>query len=213
MKLILIHGSFQEPALNKLAKIKKDFNPLSVTESSGSAFNISSPGLFSEKRLIIVENPDLKVMEKVIDQTDSELTIVLKFSKLLEKSSPILKKAVEVKAEILTFTEVNQTSIFPLLDLLGNKSNHSFKEFEKNYSEFGAQYLLTMLAYFLRRMTQKEKSSSEFMRQKIESQKRNFSIGRIEELYREIIETDFKIKQGLLEEKLGLTMLIDKILS
>jgi DNA polymerase III delta subunit len=213
MKLILIHGSFQEPAFSKLAQIKKDFNPLSITESSGSVFNISSPGLFSEKRLIIVENPDLKVVEKVIDQTDSELTIVLKFSKLLEKSSPILKKALEIKAEVLTFTEVNQTSIFPLLDLLGNKSQNSFKEFEKNYSEFGAQYLLTMLAYFLRRMTQKEKSSSDFMRQKIESQKRNFPLNKIEELYREIIETDFKIKQGLLEEKLGLTMLIGKILN
>ncbi len=213
MKLILIHGSFQEPAFSKLVQIKKDFNPLSITESSGSVFNISSLGLFSEKRLIIVENPDLKVLERVIDQTDSELTIVLKFSKLLEKSSPILKKALEIKAEVLTFTEVNQTSIFPLLDLLGNKSQNSFKEFEKNYSEFGAQYLLTMLAYFLRRMTQKEKSSSDFMRQKIESQKRNFPLNKIEELYREIIETDFKIKQGLLEEKLGLTMLIGKILN
>ena len=215
MKLILIHGNLQTAVLNKLNQIKKDFDALSITESSemGSSFNFSSPGLFSEKRLIILENPDLKTVEKAALETDADLTIVIKFNKSLEKSSPIYKKLIADKVEAFVFDESNQTSIFPILDMLGTKNKNTLKEFEKNYPEFGGQYLLTMLAYFLRRMIQKPKSGSDFMRQKIESQKKNFDVEKIKLLYKEIIETDFKIKQGLIEEKLALTFLIQKIIT
>lgn len=215
MKLILIHGNLQTAVLNKLNLIQKDFDALSITESSemGSSFNFSSPGLFSEKRLIILENPDLKTVEKALAEKDPDLTIVIKFNKSLEKSSPIYKKLTAEKVEAFVFDESNQTSIFPFLDMLGTKNKNSIKEFEKNYSQFSGQYLLTMLAYFLRRMIQKPKSASSFMRQKIESQKKNFGVEKIKLLYKEIIETDFKIKQGLIEEKLALTFLIQKILT
>ncbi len=214
MKLILIHGSLQDSALKKVSALKKDYDPLSVTEigTADSGFNLASPGLFSETRLVILENPDLKTVEKAAKQTDPNLTVLIKFNKSLEKASPILKKILQAKGEVYEFNENNQTSIFPLLDMLGTKNKNSFKEFEKNYAEFGGQYLLTMLAYFLRRMIQKPKSGSDFMRQKIESQKRNFPQNQIVKLYREIIETDFKIKQGLVEEHLGVTMLVQKIL-
>jgi len=214
MKLILIHGSLQDSALKKVSALKKDYDPLSVTEigTADSGFNLASPGLFSETRLVILENPDLKTVEKAAKQTDPNLTVLIKFNKSLEKASPILKKILQAKGEVYEFNENNQTSIFPLLDMLGTKNKNSFKEFEKNYAEFGGQYLLTMLAYFLRRMIQKPKSGSDFMRQKIESQKRNFPQNQIVKLYREIIKTDFKIKQGLVEEHLGVTMLVQKIL-
>ena len=184
-------------------------------EFSGSTpdINISSPGLFSEKRLIILENPDIRIIEKVVGEKDPDLTVLVKFGKALEKTSVVLKKIQEEKGEIFLFDEGSQTSIFPLLDMLGTKNRNSFKEFEKNYPEFGGQYLLTMFAYFLRRMVQKPRSSSDFMRQKIESQKKNFSRGKIQNLYKEIIETDFQIKQGLIEEKLGVTLLVQKILN
>lgn len=215
MKLILIHGSLQDLVLKKLSAVKQDFSPLSVTEISqiGPGFSLASPDLFSEKRLIILENPDIKTVEKAVGETDPDLTVVVKFSKSLEKSSPVLKKLVEVKAEIFEFNEQNQSSIFPFLDMLGTKNKNSLWEFEKNYSGFGGQYLLTMLAYFLRRMIQKPKSGSDFMKRKIESQKRNFPVEKIKLLYKEIIETDFEIKQGLTDEKLAVTILVNKILS
>lgn len=215
MKLILLHGNLQAAVLQKAARIKKEFDPLSITEiaDSGSGFHLSSPSLFSEKRLVIFENPDIKVVEKIVLETDSDLTVLIKFSKSLEKSSAVLKKVLEERGEVLSFDESSQTSIFPLLDMLGNKKNTAFKELEKNYSEFGGQYLLTMLAYFLRRMIAKPKSTSSFMLQKLEQQKRNFNQEKIKSLYKEIIQTDFKIKQGLIEEKLGVTLLIQKILS
>ncbi|HLC87802.1 MAG TPA: hypothetical protein VJG66_01990 [Patescibacteria group bacterium] len=215
MKLILLHGSLQEAVLNKIGSIKKEFDPLSITEISESnpGFSLSSPSLFSKKWLVILENPDIRIVEKAILEKDPDLTILIKFSKSLEKSSAILKKVLESKGEIFNFEESNQTSIFPLLDLLGNKNKRAFLEFEKNYSEFSGQYILTMLAYFLRRMVQRPKTGSDFMRQKIESQKRNFSPENIKDLYKEIIETDFKIKQGVVEEKLGVTLLVRTILN
>jgi len=207
MKLILLHGNFQDALLKKVTQIKRGFDPLSITENLEI-----SPSLFSEKRLVILENPDIKMVEKAAFEKDPDLTILIKFNKSLEKSSPILKKVIETAGEILSFEETAQSNIFPWLDMLGTKQKNAFKEFEKNYSEFGGQYLLTMLAYFLRRMVAKPKSSSDFMRQKIESQKRNFNLEKIKDLYREIIETDFRIKQGLVEEKLGVTLLVQKIL-
>lgn len=214
MKLILLHGSLQEAVLNKVSAIKKEFDPLSITEISevGAGFSLSSPGLFSSKRLVIFENPDIKIVEKTVLETDPDLTILVKFNKSLEKSSPILKKVLENRGETVVFDENNQTSIFPFLDMLGTKKP-AFKEFEKNYSEFGGQYILTMLAYFLRRMVAKPKTGSDFMRQKIEFQKKNFSPDRIKKLYRAILDTDYQIKQGLIEENLGVTLLIQKISS
>lgn len=215
MKLILLHGNFQIAVLQKAAQIKKEFDPLSISEiaDSGPGFNLSSPSLFSEKRLVILENPDIKVVEKIIEEKSIDLTILIKFSKHLEKSSAVLKKILENKGEVFNFEESAQISIFPFLDMLGTKNRNAFKEFEKNYSQYGGQYLITMLAYFLRRMIQRSKTSSDFMSQKIESQKRNFNQERIKSLYSEIIETDFKIKQGLIEEKLGVTLLVQKILN
>lgn len=214
MKLILLHGSHQVAVVNKLTEIKKNFDSLSITEMSDS-FNsqISSGSLFSQNRLVILENPDLKSVEKALNESDPNLTIVLKFSKSLEKSSPILKKLSDTKVEIFVFNDIEQNTIFPFLDMLGSKSKSSLKEFEKNYNLFAAQYLLTMLAYFLRRMIQKPKSTSSFMLQKLESQKKNFPKDKIRLLYKEIIETDFKIKQGLIDEKLGMTILINKIIT
>lgn len=212
MKLILMHGSAVDAILKKTAQIKKEFDPLSITEGLDKSANIDSfsQSLFSEKRLIVLDNPDLKTIEQATIIADPQITVLIKFLKPLEKSSPIYKKIIELKGEVLVFDESQEISIFPFLDMLGNLNKSSFKEFEKVYSEFGGQYILVMLAYFLRRMIQKPKSVSSFMQQKLAAQKKNFDLEKIKSLYKELIETDFKIKQGLIEEKLGVTMLVQK---
>ncbi|MBI2594061.1 hypothetical protein HYW44_05475 [Candidatus Daviesbacteria bacterium] len=215
MKLILVHGNFQPGVLKKVAEIKTGFDPLSITESfeADLGLNFSSPSLFSDKRLVILENPDMKILEESLSQANPGLTVLVKFSKALEKSSAILKRVIEAKGEVFIFEESSQTSIFPFLDMLGNLNKKAYMELEKNYTEFGGQYILSMLAYFLRRMVQKPKTESGFIRQKIEAQKKNFRAERIIKLYRDLIETDFKIKQGLIEEKIGITLLVQKIIS
>lgn len=214
MKLILIRGNSEDAILRKISEIKKNFDPLSINEilEGASKFDLTTPSLFSNTRLLILHNPEINIIDKAIALNDSGLTVLVKY-KGLEKSSPVLKKFLEAKGEVLSFDETTDTPIFPFLDMLGNLNKKAFSELEKNYSDMGGQYILTMLAYFLRRMVAKPKSSSDFMRQKIEAQKKNFSLERIQKLYKEIIETDFKIKQGLLEERFAVTLLIQKILS
>ncbi len=228
MKIILIHGSLQELVSKKVSEIKNNFDLLGISESDGSNISLSSPSLFSEKRLLILNDPDMAVVENVLEKNvladkDPELTIILRFSKTLEKSSPILKKLTEVKTETFAFIDPHRENIFPLLDMIGNKqslrsddlkNNSAFRELEQNYDEFSGQYVLVMMGYFLRRMIAKPKSGgSAFMAQKIEAQKRNFNREKIEQSYKDLIETDFKIKQGLLDEKMGVSMLLQKFLS
>lgn len=210
MKLILIHGSLQELVSKKVSEIKNNFEALEINESDGSDISLNSQSLFSEKRLVILNDPNLKAVENVLENEHPELTVILRFSKTLEKSSPILKKITGAKVETFSYIDPHQENIFPLLDMIGNKNKSAFAELEQNYEEFSGQYVLAMLGYFLRRMI--IGSKSDFMNQKILSQKKNFPLEKIKKLYKEIIITDFKVKQGMLEEKLGVTLLIGKIL-
>lgn len=212
MKIILVHGNLPEAVFNKVDSIKTGYDPLSVTEvDAGSEIDLSSTSLFSEKRLVIFDNPDIKLIEKLAGDNSTELTVLLRYAKLLEKSSPIIKKAGEIKAEIFSFEEKNQNTVFPFLDFLGNLNAKAYAEMEKNYKESGGQYLITMLAYFLRRMIL-NKTSSDYMRSKIEQQKRNFSKEKIMDLYKELIETDFKIKRGFIDDRMGVLLMVEKIL-
>lgn len=210
MKIILIHGSLQDLVSKKVSEIKNNFDPLGISESDGTEISLNSQSLFAEKRLIIINNPDLMIVENILENKDGELTIILRFSKSLEKSSPILKKLIGTRVEVFSYIDPHQENIFPFLDMIGNKSKKAFIELEQNYDEFGGQYVLAMLGYFLRRMI--IGSKSDFMNQKILSQKKNFPLEKIKKLYKEIIMTDFKVKQGLVEEKLGVTLLVGKIL-
>jgi hypothetical protein len=68
-----------------------------------------------------------------------------------------------------------------------------------------------MIAYFLRRMVLL-KTASDFMKTKITQQKKNFPEERIKILYRELILTDYNVKKGLTDDRLGLSLLVEKIL-
>lgn len=213
MKLILISGSAQDAIIKKITQVKKDFDPLAVTEiSEKETFDLFNQSLFSDKRLVVLDSPNLKTVEQALNQKDANLWVLIKFLKPLEKTSPILKIVLEAKGEVLNFDESKEISIFPLLDMLGNLNQKAYLELEKNYQQFGGQYILTMLAYLLRRMVQTPKTGSDFMRQKIESQKKNFTLEKIQSLYLKLIATDFRIKQGLIEEKLAISLLVQSFL-
>jgi DNA polymerase III delta subunit len=212
MKIILIHGNLPEAVFSKVSSIKTGYDPLSITEvEAGGDLDLSSVSLFSEKRLIIFDSPDIKLIEKLEGDNSPELTVLLRYAKPLEKSSPVIKKAGEMKAEIFNFEERNQSTVFPFLDFLGNLNAKAYGEMEKNYKESGGQYLITMLTYFLRRMIL-NRTTSDYMRSKIEQQKRNFSKETITRLYKDLIETDFKIKRGLIDDKTGVLLMVEKIL-
>lgn len=218
MRLIILHGSGLSAIANKIFATRKNFDPLAVTEINckekdlGQVLaEISTPQLFAEQRLVVLEN-----LEPASDLSklpgDEKLTIALKFSKKLLPASEILKSTLRFKPQTILLEEKDETSIFPFLDMLGEKNKRAFGELGKYLEEWGGQYVLTMIFYFLRRMVISSKKMPSFMAAKIDRQKKNFNLEKIQELYKEVIETDFRIKSGLIEEKLALTLLVEKIL-
>jgi DNA polymerase III delta subunit len=221
MNIILLHGNALSAQSNKISQIKKEFEKLEVLELSAKekdypqiVAELLTPQLFSEKRLIILENIDEKVVDLEGLPKDESLTLVLRFSKPLHTSSSLLKKATSFGAQVILLSEKEESSIFPFLDDLAMKNTKGvYSKVDKLYEEMGFQYILTMIFYMLRRLILPAKNLPPFIVKKIETQKSNFPKERVKELYKYALETDFKIKSGLMEEKIGLTRIMQKILS
>lgn len=216
MKLIVLHGLGEVALLNKLSSIKEKFDSTEIVELDGKqiSFNqaqatIKTPLLFTNDRLIIMENFPETVDLKLINIEDLGLTLVLKYSKTLTATSPIVKLANQLKGQILGFNEENESLIFPLLDLLIAKKPLALVLFEKSYLKYGGQYIFVMLIFMLRRLILPPKSTPEFALKKIAQDKARFPDELIAKYYREILLTDYKIKSGLLDEKLALNQLIN----
>lgn len=217
MNLIILHGNGLSAIASKLITLKKGFEPLAVLSLSSrekdfatALMEISTGQLFSQKRLVVLEDFDDIDLNKLPE--DENLTLVLRFPKDLGEKSPLLKEAYKRKAQILLLSEEKEKNIFPFLDELAEKNSQSVKKLNKLLDEYGGQYVLTMIFYLLRRLLMSPKKLPAFVVQKINKQKQNFSENKIKELYQFALETDFKIKTGATEEKLGLTLLVDKIL-
>lgn len=219
MKLIIIHGNGLSAISQKISLVKKNFDKLSVIELSGKSAQfektlaeLSTPSLFANERLVILEDIDEKLnFEKL--PTDDSLTIILRFSKALPKTSAVFKTTAQAKPEIILFSEEQETNIFPFLDKLSDKNTLAMREVDQLLDEFGGQYLLTMIFYMLRRLVVSPQKLPSFVAQKIAKQKRNFPNEKINELYKKTIETDFKIKKGLVDERMGLTLLVNNIVT
>lgn len=219
MNLIILHGNGVVALSQKITQIKKEFDSLAIFEFNGKKSNlegilaeISTGGLFSEKRLVILEEFEGIDLEKL--PLDEELTLVLKYGKNLASNSLVLKKAIALKAKIISLTEKDEVLIFPFLDALAEKNKKQvFDRLDKLLSDYGGQYMLTMIFFMLRRFLFIPKNLPSFVIKKIEFQQKQFSKEKIKTLYREAIETDFRIKKGLVEEKMGIFLLVEKILT
>lgn len=215
--IILIHGNALVSISQKISQLKKGYNPLSVSELSVKSLgwgqvilDLSNSSLFDEKRLVILEQID--VSSEIDDLPDSpNLTVVLKFTKSLPSTSKILKSAILKKAQIILLSERDEVAIFPFLDGLAEKKTNVLQDLDEILVEAGGQYLLTMIFYMFRRLIVSPKSLPPFVFKKIENQKRNFPQDKITYFYKRGLETDFKIKSGLISEKLALTLLAQEI--
>lgn len=217
--ITLIYGNGLTEISKKISEIKKRFEPLAVqvfsnkqTAFEQALIGLSSGGLFSDARLAILEDYDDKIdLTKILN--DDQLNVVLIIRKNLTPSNNLLKQATQLKAQIFNFSEEGETNIFPFLDNLADKNPRAMQQLEDHFDEWGGQYILTMVFYMLRRMIQDPKKLPQFVQQKILKQKQNFPLEKITDLYKSVLETDYKIKSGLIEEKIGMTLLINKILT
>lgn len=204
MRLLLLHGSAEHISRQKLSEIKRQFDNgnIQVVDSFSSVKDVMgalmSLPLISEKRLVILEEPTEDIrMDQIADSDD--LTLVVWFGKELAEKSSVLKFVKEKKGEILYFPPEKETSVFPFLDMLGNKDKRAFvelKKLKKNGSD--TQYLITMILYLLRSLAVPNKKAPSFVQQKTQKQRQNFP--NLSQMYKFVLETDFKLKSGLLEK-------------
>lgn len=218
MKLIVIHGNGLVSQQAKLLQIKKEFDSLAILEIDSTekdfasvVVEIANLQLFSQKRLIILENFDSVDLSRL--PKDENLTVVLRFTKPLPSESPFLKEASSLKAQIIALNEEQEKNIFPFLDDLAEGNSTAMVQLNKLLDQFGGQYLLTMIFYMLRRLIILPKKLPPFIINKLKKQRQLLGVAKIEKLYQMSLETDFKIKSGLMEERIGLTRLVHQILT
>lgn len=217
MKLQLLHGPAINSSRARLTQIKQKFgrNNVVVYEEGASISDIvggsATIPLIPEPRLVILENPSEDLAIPTIDSSD--LMFVLWFDHEVNSKKPILESVKKVKGEIIFFPEAKEMSVFPFLDYLAAKDKKAFLELGKlKTAGFDIQYFLTMVFYLLRSLSCTPKNAPSFVKDKLSRQRKHFPLERITNLYREIIEIDFKIKSGLLEKEQAEFLLINKFL-
>lgn len=218
MKLVLLHGLAIEASRQKLLSLKSKFSSSNTLQSSNVSEILASlmtMPLIAEERAIILENPaDDLPLNKLSDAMD--LTLIFWFDKELSEKSAILN-FVKNKGEVLYFPLEKESSIFPFLDLLASKNPKAFLELKKlqtTHEKFSdMQYLITMIFYLLRSLAVTPKNAPPFVKQKLEKQRKNFTSQDIKNLYRFIIESDFKIKSGFLDNTHAEFLVVNKFLN
>ncbi len=218
MNIIVFHGGNYAVLSRKLGELRSQFNPDAVTQLSmkSLAFDqillgLGTPSLFADKRLVIIEEADEKKIDISKFPNDEHVTVVLIFNKELGGSSSLLQNALKKSATIYALSLPQDKSVFQFLDFVGEKNGKALGAFEELYSQFGGQYLLTMLLYLFRRLIVPAKNQS-YGAEKLERQRKNYSPDQISDCYFEILQTDFFIKSGKVEEKTALLLLIQKLI-
>lgn len=206
MKLQLLHGLGISASRKKLTEIKNKFasNAVITFDSDSNIQSIlnalTTPSLLDEEQLIVWENPPEEFAHDSLFMTHHS-SLILWFDHKIKETSKILKWVKEQKGEVLNFPEEKEISIFPFLDLLANKDKRAFLELKKlKEADFDIFYFLTMAFYLLRNLTVTPQNAPSFVKQKIDRQRKNFVTEEITEIYKNLLEIDFKIKSGFLEK-------------
>lgn len=197
MRLLVLHGPAINSSRQKLLEIKKGFNPDNITVFEKTAnkedilASLQTESLFEGEQLIVLENPisfDLSLVT-----SHPSLTLVLWFDKEIDT-----KKFREI--EILFFPEGKEISIFPFLRMLGTKDKKAYLELNKlKIAGFESQYFITMILYLLRNLIATPKKAADFVKQNNIRMRKNFTNDDLVNLYKRVLEIDFKIKNGLME--------------
>ncbi len=218
MKPLLLHGTAKVASRNKLLSVKEKFdqNNIVVFEEGSDLQtmlgSLATASLFSEERLIILENPPEDFTFDSLTLNDS-LTLILWFDHEVSAKKPITEWA-KKNGQIFFFPEAKEVSVFPFLDCLATKDKKAFLELNKlKNAGFDIQYFITMVFYLLRNLLVTPKNAPQFVKDKLQRQRKNFDKEKITNLYKEIIEIDFKIKSGLLEKSQAEFLLVNKFIS
>ncbi len=214
MKLLLLHGQAVNNSRHKLNDIKQRFDVNNVVVfDEGSKVDeilgsLLTQSIFDEERLIILENPSEDFINYTL--TPVPCTLVFWFDhKVLEKK-PIIDWVKKSNGEVLLFDEARPYSVFPFLDYLAAGDLKAFEEIKKlKLSGFDIFYFITMVFYLLRNLVVTPKNVPLFVQNKLQSQRQKFTASKIQNLYKNVLKIDFKLKSGLLEISQAEFQLVD----
>lgn len=216
-KLLLLHGPGKTSSRKKLIEEKGRFDPENVvafdSESSPKdiADNLVATSLFTDERLVILENPSEDFTNYPILTTHYQL--ILWFDHEVSEKKPVMEWVKKNNGQMLYFPESKEISVFPFLDYLAAGRVEAFLEIDKlKKANFDIHYLITMVFYLLRNLVITPKTAPQFVKDKLTRQRKNFDLGKITKTYKEILEIDFKIKSGLLEKSQAEFSLVSKFL-
>lgn len=219
MKLLLLHGSAKQISRKKLLEIKGKFDPNNVIvfESSSDSQTVFSylmtPSFLSEEQLIILENPDESLNFDSLTHNDS-LTLILWFDHEVSDKKPILVWVKKNNGQILYFPESKEISVFPFLDLLAQGNIKAFLEMKKlKMAGYDIFYFNTMTLYLLRNLVATPKNAPQFVKEKLKKQKVRFNQQSLTNLYKNILELDFKLKSGLIESQQAEFLLVNRFIN
>lgn len=204
MKLLLLHGPAVNTSRSKLLELRKKFHPNNVVifegvDDMGSILtNLQSVSLFDEERLVVIENAPEDFTNYTLNPVP--FTLIFWFDHEVSEKKAVCQFVKNNQGQIHFFPETKEVSIFPFLDYLGNRDKKAFLEMDKlKRAGFDNQYLITMIFYLLRNLVATPKEAKEFVKNKNERMRKNFSAIELESLYKFVLQTDFKIKSGLLD--------------
>ncbi len=215
-KLQLLHGPAVNNSRHKLNSIREKFDADNVvvfderSETQEIVGSLMTQSIFVGEKLFILENPSEDLNLPLIT---SDLVLVIWFDHTVTEKKPIMDWAKKLKAEILFFPEDREVSVFPFLDYLANEDQKAFLEIKKlKNGGFDIFYFLTMTFYLLRNLVNTPKKAPQFVRQKLDKQRKNFDLQKITKLYEEMLELDFKLKSGLLDQNQAEFLLVNKFI-
>lgn len=210
MKQLVLHGPAINSSRKKLKEIKQKFDPNNVitfekgSEISDILASLQTVSMFKEDRLVIIENSS---EDFLLNYTllPYPYTIVFWFDHELKK--------LPEKTEVIFFPEAREISVFPFLDKLGARDKTAYLEMDKlKKAGFDNQYFITMIFYLLRNLIATPKNAKDFVKNKNAKMRKNFSTEELVNLYKYVLEVDFKIKSGLLETSQAEFLLVNKFM-
>lgn len=214
---VLLHGPATSASRQKLLSIKNGFEQANVMVFEKGAdpqtilASLMTPSLLSERQLIILENPPEDLQFPLILDTNP-LSLILWFDHEVGEKKPVMVWAKE-HGQILYFPPEKEVSIFPFLDSLGSRDKKAYLELDKlKKSGADTQYLITMILYQLRSLLVTKKDAKAFVKEKAIKQRKNFTPEELVSFYKFVLETDFKIKSGLMDSSQAEFILVNKFI-
>lgn len=206
MKLLLLHGPAIISSRKHLTEIKSKFDSNNVVlfdkgdDIKDVINSLTTPSLLNNDQLVVWENPSEEFTPYPLYPIPC--TLLLWFDHEVD-----IKKYPNFQS--FFFPESKEVSIFPLLDSLGSKDKKAFMEIDK-FKKLDNQYLITMIFYLLRNLVATPKKAADFVKRKNQKMRENFSEEELVNLYKYVLDLDFKIKSGLIEENLLKFLIIKK---